>query len=204
MIDVFHAVILFCSGSIVCYVIMKFFYRTKPQKMDVAKRALAIASFMDSHHTFSVSTYIKQKLGTSEPLKMLLVVRSDLKMKKGKIGAQCGHAAVGSFRSILNTFMHKATSPADSSKQNSENWRAHQHFTWLQQWQHTGCAKIAVKADEDQFDEAYRKVVDKNLPHYRVRDAGRTQVAPGSSTVLAIGPCPISIFEEITGHLKLL
>ena len=31
-------------------------------------------------------------------VKMVLVVREDLKMQKGKIGAQCGHATLGVFR----------------------------------------------------------------------------------------------------------
>ncbi len=29
---------------------------------------------------------------------MVLVVRSDLKMGKGKIGAQCGHAVLGAYK----------------------------------------------------------------------------------------------------------
>lgn len=36
-----------------------------------------------------------------------------------------------------------------------------------------------------------------------VRDAGQTQVAPGSRTVIAIGPAPKSVLEQLTGHLKL-
>lgn len=36
-----------------------------------------------------------------------------------------------------------------------------------------------------------------------VRDAGHTQVASGSKTVIAIGPAPKSVLNEITGHLKL-
>lgn len=36
-----------------------------------------------------------------------------------------------------------------------------------------------------------------------VRDAGQTQVAPGSRTVIAIGPAPKSVLDKITGHLKL-
>ena len=31
-------------------------------------------------------------------MKMVLVIRSDLKMGKGKIGAQCGHAVLGAYR----------------------------------------------------------------------------------------------------------
>jgi PTH2 family peptidyl-tRNA hydrolase len=32
---------------------------------------------------------------------MILVVRNDLKMGKGKIGAQCGHAAVGAYEQAI-------------------------------------------------------------------------------------------------------
>ncbi|CAM9864636.1 unnamed protein product [Discosporangium mesarthrocarpum] len=35
-------------------------------------------------------------------------------------------------------------------------------------------------------------------------DAGRTQIAAGSHTVLAIGPAPVSAFEGITSHLSLM
>lgn len=37
-----------------------------------------------------------------------------------------------------------------------------------------------------------------------IRDAGHTQVAAGSHTVLAIGPDEDSAVDAITGHLKLL
>ena len=38
---------------------------------------------------------------------------------------------------------------------------------------------------------------------YLVEDAGRTQIAPGSRTVLALGPAPVRVLDELTGHLKL-
>ena len=44
----------------------------------------------------------------------------------------------------------------------------------------------------------------KGLVTYIVEDAGRTQIAAGSKTVLAIGPAPVEAFESLTGHLKLL
>lgn len=37
-----------------------------------------------------------------------------------------------------------------------------------------------------------------------ITDAGRTQIASGSQTVLGIGPGPKSIIDEVTGNLKLL
>lgn len=36
-----------------------------------------------------------------------------------------------------------------------------------------------------------------------VQDAGRTQVASGTKTVLAIGPGPKHIIDQVAGHLKL-
>jgi PTH2 family peptidyl-tRNA hydrolase len=42
------------------------------------------------------------------------------------------------------------------------------------------------------------------VPTYIVHDAGRTQIAAGSQTVLALGPAPKSAIDAITGHLSLL
>jgi len=37
-----------------------------------------------------------------------------------------------------------------------------------------------------------------------IADAGRTQIASGSHTVLGIGPAPKSVIDRVTGTLKLL
>lgn len=37
-----------------------------------------------------------------------------------------------------------------------------------------------------------------------IQDAGRTQIDPGSLTVLGVGPAPRSLVDRVTGHLKLL
>ncbi|XP_049530187.1 probable peptidyl-tRNA hydrolase 2 [Anopheles darlingi] len=114
--------------------------------------------------------------------KMVLVVRNDLKMGKGKIGAQCGHAAVGAFETAL-----KKTPAA------------------VRKWQHSGQAKIALKV-ENELDmmEIYRTAKANNLNCCLIRDAGRTQIEPNSKTVLALGPAPNAAIDSITGHLKLL
>jgi len=41
------------------------------------------------------------------------------------------------------------------------------------------------------------------LAAHSIRDAGRTQIAAGSRTVLAVGPGPVSIVDSVTGKLKL-
>ena len=45
---------------------------------------------------------------------------------------------------------------------------------------------------------------EQDIPCYLVTDAGRTQIAAGSKTVLAIGPWGKSRLDTLTGHLKLL
>jgi len=42
------------------------------------------------------------------------------------------------------------------------------------------------------------------LPTHVVRDAGRTEVAAGSVTVLAVGPGPVALIDTVTGKLRLL
>lgn len=37
-----------------------------------------------------------------------------------------------------------------------------------------------------------------------IQDAGRTQIEPGSLTVLGVGPAPKSVVDRVTGGLKLL
>ena len=36
-----------------------------------------------------------------------------------------------------------------------------------------------------------------------IHDAGRTQIAAGSATVLGLGPAPKAVLDQITGDLKL-
>lgn len=114
--------------------------------------------------------------------KMVLVVRNDLKMGKGKIGAQCGHASVGAYQ--------------DGMKRNKAVMR---------RWENSGCAKICLKVEsETDLMNIRRGASVRNLNFYLVHDAGRTQIAAGSATVLAIGPALVDEIDTLTGHLKLL
>mmetsp|Transcript_9765 Transcript_9765/g.20258 ORF Transcript_9765/g.20258 Transcript_9765/m.20258 type:complete len:188 (+) Transcript_9765:106-669(+) len=115
------------------------------------------------------------------PYKMLLIVNQELKMGKGKIAAQCGHASVGCYKRSL--------------KMCPSGVRA---------WDMTGCAKIAVKCPtEEEMRTIFDKALAKGLPMYLVEDAGRTQIAAGSRTVLGILG-PTYVFDDITSHLKLM
>lgn len=117
-----------------------------------------------------------------EELKMVLCVNQSLKMGTGKVGAQCAHAAVG-------VLQHHYSS----------------HSVPIRQWEMFGQPKIALKVqDESEMAGLEAKAEAQGIPTYIVHDAGRTQIAAGSQTVLAIGPAPKSQLDGITGHLRLL
>jgi peptidyl-tRNA hydrolase, PTH2 family len=140
------------------------------------------ADEFDATQPRSTSTNSKDWGPQDAPYKMLLVVNTSLNMGKGKIAAQCGHAAVGAYKR--------------ASKQcpNAVRW-----------WERTGCAKIAVKCpSEEELASIYQAARAKDIPLYLVEDAGRTQIAAGSRTVLGLGPAPKQVFEGVTSHLKLM
>lgn len=76
----------------------------------------------------------------------------------------------------------------------------------LDLWEATGCAKICLKADgnETSLLALQRKARDLKLVCAIVRDAGHTQVDPGTITVMGLGPAPVQEIDKVTGHLKLL
>ncbi|TDH68963.1 hypothetical protein CCR75_000282 [Bremia lactucae] len=116
------------------------------------------------------------------PHKMVMCVRTDLKMGKGKIAAQCCHATLGAYKRAL-----KRAPDA------------------IRSWETLGQAKVCLKIDsEAELMALAEKAAEHGLVNYVVIDAGRTQIAPDSKTVLSIGPAPLKAIDEVTGHLKLM
>ncbi|NXG03205.1 PTH2 hydrolase, partial [Sakesphorus luctuosus] len=120
-------------------------------------------------------------MGESGEFKMVLVVRNDLKMGKGKVAAQCSHAAVSAYKQV--------------QRRNPE---------LLKQWEYCGQPKVVLKApDEEALAQLLAEAKRLGLTVSLIQDAGRTQIAPGSRTVLGIGPGPADVIDQVSGHLKL-
>lgn len=91
----------------------------------------------------------------SEPHKLIFCVRTDLKMQKGKIAAQVGHAAVGAYKACAR--IRPAT---------------------LQIWEDNSQPKIALQISSQQEAlQLQRAAKSLGLTTCTIRDAGRTQVA---------------------------
>lgn len=116
-----------------------------------------------------------------EDFKMVLVVRNDLKMGKGKIAAQCSHATLGLYKKLHNR-APKA----------------------LNRWEMCGQVKVVVKIEsEDDMLVLQGRAKSINIPTHITIDAGRTQIEPNSRTVMAVlGPA--DMVDSVTGGLKLL
>ena len=112
-------------------------------------------------------------------LKMVCLVRKDLNMSKGKIAAQAGHAFVGVFR-----LSQRLDLPSE----------------WIKAWSARGAAKITLKVEnEEELDAVASAARAAGIPTMIIEDAGRTEVAPGTRTVCAIGPAPVDLINTITG-----
>jgi len=114
--------------------------------------------------------------------KQAIIIRTDLKMSKGKIAAQSGHAAI---------------SAAEEARK--------KHHEWWKAWLEEGQCKVALKAESEQeLLRLEKEAKALNLPYALITDKGLTEIPPGTVTCLGIGPAPSALLDKITGNLPLL
>ncbi|MEW6528305.1 MAG: peptidyl-tRNA hydrolase Pth2 [Candidatus Micrarchaeota archaeon] len=117
-----------------------------------------------------------------QTLKQAIVVRTDLKMGKGKLGAQIAHASLSAY---LNA---KQLDPELTEK-----------------WINEGMKKIVLKVNnESELFLYFKQATDIDLPVAMIYDAGLTQIKSGSATCFGIGPSNTDKINKIVGKLKLL
>jgi PTH2 family peptidyl-tRNA hydrolase len=111
-------------------------------------------------------------------MKQVIVARADLGMGKGKLAAQVAHASLSAYE--------------DASERTRKAWKG------------SGQKKVVVKANgERELFELADRAEREGLPHAIIRDAGHTQLDPGTVTALAVGPGPDEAVDRVTGDLSL-
>ena len=111
---------------------------------------------------------------------MALIVRKDLRLSAGKVAVQCSHAAVSC---ALIARKHEPR--------------------LMERWQFSGGRKISLAVDSlDLLKELMIKAKSAGLITHMVKDAGHTEIPPGTITVLGIGPAPKSSINALTGELE--
>jgi len=121
-------------------------------------------------------------LFTKFKYKQAFVVREDLKLSKGKLSAQVAHAAV---------------SCAIKAEKNKNKYFSDRFSE--------GQKKVVLKVDDlDSLLKIFKEAKSVGLVTELIKDAGLTEIPPGTITVLGIGPAPEDEIDKIVGHLKLL
>ena len=108
-------------------------------------------------------------------------MRGDLKISCGKIAVQVAHASVEA---------------AELTKsRNPELYRM---------WKGEGAKKVVVRVDsEEELFSIYRRAQELGLTAVLIRDAGLTEVPPGTPTAVGIGPDKEERIDRVTGRLRL-
>jgi len=114
--------------------------------------------------------------------KQVVVVREDLKLSKGKLSAQVAHAAV---------------SCAIKAEKNKNKY--------FSDWFSEGQKKVVLKVNDlDSLLKIFNEAKSVGLITELIKDAGLTEIPPGTITVLGIGPAPEEEIDRVVGNLKLL
>ncbi len=112
-------------------------------------------------------------------MKQAIIIRTDLKMNKGKIASQASHASISAFLKA----------------------RRYSKDMWLDE----GMKKVVLKVQSNrELIDYFKKAKAMKLPCALIMDRGLTQIKSGSKTAVGIGPAKDDIIDKVTGKLKLL
>ncbi len=123
---------------------------------------------------------------TRSQVKQVLVYRRDLKMRKGKIAAQCAHASIAVFTRNDHGPVGQLVSPLDGP------------MAW---WVRRSMAKIVLSVEgEPELRAIHAAAKARGLPTALIRDAGKTEFkGVPTLTTVAVGPAVVQEIDPITG-----
>lgn len=110
-------------------------------------------------------------------LKQVLLLRADLDASEGKMIVQACHASLGAYKKVEKKLRDE--------------------------WGSQGQKKISLWVDEEEelFERAER-AKELGISCFVVKDAGETELAPGTVTAVGLGPAESSLMDRVTGDLS--
>lgn len=142
-----------------------------------------------------------------DPIVMYLIVKESLEMSIGKTAAQCAHGSqmlqlkfntlekeLANLENLEETF--GSLNPSEGAAREA----IHPQYYIFQQWLDTSFRKVVLRANDHQFER-----LKKECPnHIVVVDAGITEIAPGSETVLGLWPMHRSTCPKYLTKIQVL
>jgi PTH2 family peptidyl-tRNA hydrolase len=111
-------------------------------------------------------------------LKQVIILDEGLGMSRGKQIAQACHASLKSYK--------KANGQAQKD------------------WEDQGSKKVVLELGDERLEERLERAKGLQIPAALVKDAGRTELTPGTVTALGVGPADEDKIDKVTGDLKLV
>lgn len=110
------------------------------------------------------------------------MVRRDLGMSCGKLAAQVAHASLEAADVVRNRYPEV-----------------------YEEWKREGAKKVVLQVmSEEDLMNVYREALERGLAAVLIRDAGLTELEPGTATAVGIGPHESERIDGVTGRLRLL
>lgn len=138
----------------------------------------------------------------NDPVKQIIIIRKDLKMRTGKACAQASHASLGAILSITKNDIIME----DNDIKMNRRCLQYAADSMLAHWLDNEFTKICVYVNSEQ-ELLDLEISAKNagLVTCLIKDLGKTEFNNiPTYTALAIGPAFDSMLKPITGHLPLL
>lgn len=125
--------------------------------------------------------------------KQVILIRKDLKMRRGKEIAQGSHAAMAFLSERLRRGLRdlRAVSALVELSEVERHWLLH------------GMAKVCLRVNsEEELLHHHRRALEVGLTSHLITDSGRTEFGGVPTlTACAIGPDEVDAIDRITGDL---
>lgn len=124
--------------------------------------------------------------------KQTILIRKDLKMRRGKEIAQGSHASMEFLISQLRNQTEVASTEVRLDQAS---------LRWIQ----AGMAKVCLQVhSEEELLNYHKRALESGLKSSLIRDSGRTEFhGVATYTACAIGPEAVDVIDQVTGDLAL-
>lgn len=155
---------------------------------------------------------VAQRASQEDPIVMYLVVRESIGMSIGKTAAQCAHASqmltlnffdIKQDSSKIQKVISKPNCPPTDKEEGLKIYKEMApNISIFGEWMTDSFRKVVLKADDKEWVRLKEEI--KAQRHVIVRDAGLTELVPGTETVIGLWPVRKSQVSRTVKRLQVL